>query len=422
MQKNDLKIILVGSIGTLVEWAEYAFYGYMAIHMAKLFFPQEDTRTGILAAFAVFAAGFLMRPIGAIFVSHIADRRGRKNALLFSMLVMGFATFGIGVLPTYQTIGIWAPLLLILCRLGQGVAIASECLGASIFLIEHARSKPYLAGSWPGTAAALGTTIGGAAALWVEHSQYTHAWRVPFILGAISCFIGLYLRQAIDESPLFKMAEKRQQLVSFPLKKASFNYWSSMIRGAVIGIFVATFIYVGNFYFSSYLVQIGQMPMKDALYVTTLGELMVVILFPMGALLAEKWGGERVMKIGLFFFIILMPVLFLLAATGHFWLSLLAQLIYAVLDSVITAPMFKWLYDLFPTQLRVTGISVSWNIAVALLGGTSPLIVQYIMTKWDWHTGPGFYLSVVGLITLIAIGFKKRGRIAANNPIWQGEI
>src|SRR5580704_17979013 len=110
---KDLRIVFIGSIGTLIEWAEYAFYGYMALPISKLFFPHEDVRTGLLAAFAVFAAGFIMRPLGAIFVSHIADRHGRKKALLFSMMVMGIATFVIGILPTYQTIGLWAPILLI---------------------------------------------------------------------------------------------------------------------------------------------------------------------------------------------------------------------------------------------------------------------------------------------------------------------
>lgn len=419
MQRKILPIILAGSVGTLIEWAEYAFYGYMAFSISKLFFPHEDTRAGILIAFAVFAVGFIMRPLGAVCVGYLADYRGRKKALTFSMVLMGAATFAIGLLPSYQTMGLWAPSCLIVCRLAQGFAVSSECLGAAVFLIEHYPSKPYLMGSWPGMASALGVTLGGMAALLVERSHFSEAWRIPFILGATSCFVGLYIRLKIDESPLFKEAEANRRLMRFPLKKVFQTYRLAMFKTAVMGLFVSTLVYVCNLYFSTYLTQVAHLSTHDALLVTTVGECWVVLFFPIAAMSAEKWGGDRMMQYGLFFFIFAAPILFLLAATGSMALAFIAQFIYACLDAMITAPMFKWLYDLFPTHLRVTGVSVSWNIAVALLGGTSPLIVQYFVGYGHWNTGPGFYMSAIGLIMWGVMQLHIRKRVAANSSVWQ---
>lgn len=404
--QNPAKIILVSSIGTLIEWAEYAFYGYMAVQMAKLFFPHEDPRIGMLSALGVFAAGFIMRPLGAIVLGHIADKNGRKKALLYSMILMGLATFGIGILPTYQSIGLLAPLLLLICRLLQGFAVSSEALGAAVFLIEHDNKNPILAGSWPGLAAALGATFGGLAAIWVAHSELNWAWRVPFIAGAVSCFIGLYLRQKIAESPLFLEIYTHKKIIKMPLFSLLKGYGSSLLKCAVMGILVATIVYVCNLYYSTYLITISKMPQGNALIVTTIGELLVVLFFPLGALFAARWGVQYAIRLGLILFIFFAPGIFMLAKTGNFYLALTGQFIYAVLDALITAPMFKWLYDLFPTNIRVTGITVSWNVAVALLGGTSPLIVQHLVNAWNWDTAPGFYISVCSLIVLLCTYLK----------------
>lgn len=400
MHKISRRIIIISCIGTIIEWAEYAFYGYMAVLMAAIFFPKEDARAALLASLGVFAAGFMMRPIGALLISHIADIRGRKQALLYSMFIMGLATFSIGLLPTYHQVGIAAPILLFILRLTQGLAVASESLSAAVFLIEHARGvKPNLTGSWPGMAAAFGVTLGAMAAFFVTQSTWSFAWRIPFIIGALSCFAGLYLRQKIAESPVFIEAELKKQLVKIPVIALCKGYGSAIFKTAAIAIFVATIVYVCNLYFATYLIEVGKMQSKDALLVTTVGELLVVCFFPLCGYAADCWGGERLIKYGLLLFGVSAPVIFILGSLGSVFYALIAQLIYAFLDALITAPMFKWLYDEFPIHIRVTGMAVSWNVAVALLGGTAPLIVQFLMLKTGMKYSPGVYVSFISFLT-----------------------
>lgn len=407
MNYQLFKIIIIGSIGTLIEWAEYAFYGYMTVQIAKLFFPHQDPRIAILSTLGIFAAGFIMRPLGAIVLGHVADSSGRKIALMYSMIIMGIATFSIGILPSYQTVGFIAPVLLLLCRLLQGFAVASELLGASVFLIEHShKQNQILAGSFPGLAAGLGITIGGMAGIYVTHSDQTWAWRVPFLLGGISCYIGLYLRQKITESPLFLDVYTKNQLHKIPLLQLLKGFWIPITKTATTGVFVATMVYVCNLYYATYLIDIGKLSSQNALLITTIGELLVVIFFPFSAVFATRWGSKGCMRLGLLLCILSGPIIFMLGKTGNLTFAFLGQLIYALLDAMITAPMFKWMYDQFPTSIRVTGISVSWNLAVALLGGTSPLIVQYLVNQLSWDNAPGFYVSFSAFVMLIVMNLR----------------
>jgi MHS family proline/betaine transporter-like MFS transporter len=406
--KHFNKIILISSIGTVIEWSEFAFYGYMTIQIAKLFFPQQDPRAAILSTLGLFAAGFIMRPLGSIVIGHIADTRGRKKALLYSMVLLGLATFCIGILPTYQSVGLIAPALLLVCRLLQGFAVASECFGAAVFLIEHAKEKnQILAGSWPGLAAALGATIGGIGALCVAQSTWSLAWRIPFIIGSISCVIGLYLRQKIAESPIFQEMYDNNKLVRIPLLSIMKKHSTRVIKCVAMGMFVATIMYVCNIYFLTYLIQMGKMPTDNALLVTTIGQFMVVLFFPLGALAANKFGIEFSIRLNLILVFFSAPFIFILGKTGNIYFAFCAQFIYAFLNAMITAPMFKWLYDEFSASMRVTGITVPWNLSVALLGGTSPLIVQYLLDKSNCNIAPGFYVSFSAIIMLFCTYLKS---------------
>ncbi|HRE30845.1 MAG TPA: MFS transporter, partial [Candidatus Berkiella sp.] len=197
MQRSPWQIGII-SLGTLLEWAEYTFYGYMALTLSSLFFPSSNPKVALIKTFGIFSAGYIMRPLGAIIFGAMGDNLGRKPALMSSLLLMGFATFTIGCLPTYATIGIGAPLLLLLMRLLQGLAISGEYNGAGIFLVEKSSSNPCLAGSWVSASAAAGMVVGGVAALLVNHPLAPlWAWRVPFLLGGLSCFLGLMCRNRL---------------------------------------------------------------------------------------------------------------------------------------------------------------------------------------------------------------------------------
>jgi MFS transporter, MHS family, proline/betaine transporter len=191
MLNKQAKLIFVSVIGTFLEWTEYCLYGYLAAKISVLFFPQFDARVGLLATFGIFAAGYFARPLGGILFGHIGDTRGRKQALMVSMALMGVATVSIGLLPTYAEWGLFAPLLLLLCRILQGLAVSGEFNGAAIFLIEHAQpGYKNRAGSWVGAAAAAGMVFGALLVALVSYDGLpTWVWRIPFLIGALSCFV-----------------------------------------------------------------------------------------------------------------------------------------------------------------------------------------------------------------------------------------
>jgi len=249
------------SLGTLLEWAEYTFYGYLAITLSTLFFPESNFHVSILKAFGVFAAGYLMRPIGAIIFGHIGDRFGRKPALVGSLCLMGIATMGIGCLPTYATMGVIAPLLLLVLRMLQGIAVSGEHHGAGIFLIETSKHSPCLTSSWVSTSAALGMVVGGIAAFLVSQPFAPFwAWRIPFLLGGTSCFIGLWLRMRI--SPTLLPSSSR----TLPLLEVLQNHKKSLLLTGAMAAFTGVYVYIGNIYIVVFLKQYAQLPTHHATF------------------------------------------------------------------------------------------------------------------------------------------------------------
>lgn len=195
---------MVASIGTFLEWAEFTYFAYIANTIAALFFPKLGNSLGLIAAFSVFAVGYFFRPLGSLYFGYLGDKLGRRVALQISIMLMGISSLLIGSLPTYATIGILAPILLVILRCIQGFAVSGEFNGSAIYLIEHDLEKPCQAGSWTGFASASGMMFGGLMATLISFEQMpVWAWRIPFLLGTLSCFCALYFRQNLSESPAF---------------------------------------------------------------------------------------------------------------------------------------------------------------------------------------------------------------------------
>src|SRR5262245_53259578 len=220
------RTVLAGMIGNAVEWYDYGLYGYLAPVLATLFFPSKDPLTSLMATFGVFAAGFVMRPLGAIAFGHLGDRFGRKKALVVSVALMAVPTGLIALLPTYAELGATAPALLVLLRLLQGFSVGGEFTGSIIFLVEHAPpSRRGFIGSWAGFSTNAGCMLGGAAgALLVtflgRQAVVEWAWRLPFLLAAVLGIVGLFLRLRVEETPLFQSLAKSEGIARTPLLEA----------------------------------------------------------------------------------------------------------------------------------------------------------------------------------------------------------
>jgi MHS family proline/betaine transporter-like MFS transporter len=386
------------SLGTLLEWAEYTFYGYMALTLSTLFFPASDAKAALIKTFGIFAVGYIMRPLGALIFGAMGDNLGRRPALMASLWLMGLATFAIGCLPTYATIGILAPLLLLLMRLLQGIAISGEYNGAGIFLVEKSRNNPCLAGSWVSASAAGGMVLGGIAALATSHpSAPLWAWRVPFLLGGMSCFIGIWCRRGLSESPYFLQKDQKNKRI--PLLGLLKQYQKSFILAGAIAAFTGVFVYIGNIYIVVFLKKIVMLPVHHATLFAIFGEIIVAIMIPIMAYVADKTDAYRQYRLGLCLVALFSPITFMLCYTGNYGLIALAMVIYGVLNGVACGPMVKILCDLFPPSVRYTGVSFAWSVSAALFAGTAPLVAEILTIRYNWLMGPSLYVSLIALVT-----------------------
>lgn len=411
-QSSEFKRVAAATIGTILEWAEYSFYGYLAHKISGLFFPQEDATVGLIATFGIFAAGFLMRPLGGIVFGHMGDRIGRKKALVLSIYLMAFATICIGLLPTYEQIGILAPILLLACRLVQGLAVAGEFNGASIFLIEHSpKERAYLSGSWSGMASAAGMLLGGFSAAVVTSSVMPDwAWRIPFFLGFIGCLVALYLRNNVDETPEFKDAKQNRELEEIPFLALLREHKWAMAQVAAFAAFIGIWVYLCNLYYKAYLINIVGLEVSQASWLTTFGQGCVVLFFPIMGFLADKIGGKKLMRCGLVTAFISAPMIFWFATTQNVTYIIIGQLLYALCNSAVGAPMFKYLFDQFPTSVRYSGNSFAWSISVALFAGTSPMLAQYLVGTMNLPLAPALYVSLSAFVAFLAVSYAPNSR------------
>ena len=288
------------SLGTVLEWAEFTFYGYMAIMLSALFFPEQHPHLALLKTYGIFAVGFIMRPLGAIIFGHVGDRFGRKPALVGSIALMGLATLGIGCLPTYGALGTLAPMLLLIFRMLQGLAISGEYNGAGIFLVEQSKDHyPCLAGSWISASAAFGMVLGGLAAFGVSYPGMPDwAWRVPFLFGGVSCLLGFWLRQKILESTAVFIPHTKETKPKMPLTAVLQENRASLLLTGAIAAFTGVFVYINNVYIVAYLHHSIGLPAHHASLFAIFGETLVALLIPCMGLLADvtcpyrqyRWG------------------------------------------------------------------------------------------------------------------------------------
>lgn len=398
---------VIASLGTLLEWAEFTFYAYMASKIAALFFPEYAPSTGIIATFAVFAIGYFMRPLGAVLFGHIGDRYGRRLALQWSISIMGLASLLMGLLPTYDQAGLAAPLLLLLLRCLQGLAVSGEFNGSAIFLIEHASKRLHLAGSWTGWAAALGMMIGSVIATIVSLPHMPNwSWRLPFILGAGICLIGLYLRRQTTETPAFLALSAQQKKSRWPIKKVFQQHPYAFVLAVAISATVGIYVYIGNLYYVSFLTQTTTLAAYQTKLVAAFGEALVVLFFPLAAIAADRYGGKKIMAWGFFAFLWIGPILYFMPKTNTLGWIAAGQVLYALGDAMAFAPIFKYLNDLFPTDVRYSAVSFAWSISTALFAGTSPMIAQMLRGALHWQQAPLLYIVMAGVVGLLVLRLR----------------
>jgi MHS family proline/betaine transporter-like MFS transporter len=407
------KAVTAGAIGNFVEWYDYSVYGFFAPIIASQFFPSEDRVASLLATFAVFAVAFFMRPVGAFVFGHFGDTVGRRNTLAAAIILMGFATLMIGVLPTYAQIGVLAPILLVVARLLQGFSAGGEWSGSAAFMVEYApANRRGLYGSWQQFSIVVGLLVGSVmggllGVVLSEDALNAWGWRIPFILGMVVALVGLYLRLRVEDTPAFRVIEEKDEVTDAPVKESFTAHGGESLTA--IGFTVAWTVayYILLTYMPTFVSETLGLPLSQALLSNAIGLVALGALIPFTAALSDRIG-RKPLLIGFSALIALLTYpLFLLASTKVLVLIVVAQVVFGVIISLFSGPGPAALVEMFPTNVRYSALGVSYNLAVAAFGGTAPLIATYLISRTGSNLAPGIYLIVAAVITLVVVSRMK---------------
>ena len=400
---------MAGSIGNVLEWYDFALYGYFAPVIAALFFPGKSELAALISTFGIFAVGFFARPVGAVLFGHLGDTVGRKTALIWSVMLMAVPTCLLGLLPTHDEIGIGAPILLTVLRILQGLSVGGEFTGSMTFLVEHARPEERgYAGSWSEFSAQIGILLGsGVGALLtstLSHEDlYAWGWRVPFVLGVLVGGVGFYLRTGIEESPEFEQIKLGGAVSRFPLRDVLVFRRRELAQAVGIIVLYAVSFYLAFVYLITYLSSVLTVPLNQAMIGNTIGLAVFTFLVPIMGAVSDRIGRRTPMIWGAAGLAILSYPLFMLLGHQTIPFLLMAQLLFAVLIAAYVGPMCATVVELFPPQGRYTGISIAYNLALALFGGTAPLVATYLIGKTGSLVAPSYYLMFCALLSLVVV-------------------
>jgi MHS family proline/betaine transporter-like MFS transporter len=400
--------VIAAFCGSVAEWYEFVVYGFSAPILAPLFFPEHNASVSILMALGAFAAGFCMRPLGALLYGYFGDRIGRQKTLSMSIILMGLPTVVMGLLPTYRHIGFLAPLLLILIRLLQGVSVGGQFTGSSVFISEHIRPQNRFLGGGLTFAGAfagmlLASLVGMLLTAILTHAQLqAWGWRIPFLFGIIVSALGYYLRKRTLETPSFVSAKENRQLVHNPVVEIFISQKARMLLSALICWLAPIIVYLLFIFMPTYVHSYLQIPLAEALRSSTISMTLLTISTIFFGFAADKLGFRLVMVMAaVLLFVFSWPLYHLLAL--HHQNLLLIQCLFALMGGAFIGPMMTVLTFLFPVAIRYTALSFSYNLGFGIFGGTAALVATFLVHKTGNIAAPGAYVMLAALISAICV-------------------
>lgn len=403
------RVLSSAAIGQFVEWYDFVIYAYSATIIAKLFFPNSDPTAALLSTFAVYAVGFIMRPLGGFLFGSLGDRFGRQKILSFVILLMGCATVGIGLLPTYAQIGILAPILLVVCRLVQGLSAAGETIGSNSFVAEHAPADKrglYVAFTW--SFAVIPPIVAALLVLGLTNSMTPEAygswgWRIPFLISGPLALVGLYIRNVLEESPAFKATKAAKRVTTSPISEAMRSQKRQMAYSFGLTAFSALSFYTFVGYFVSYLTTTVGLTSNDALISNSIGLSIACITMIVSGGLSDRFGRKPILILGLVVTALSCVPAYLIAAQGNLVSAIIGQGMLAISCGLYWGPVGIALMELFPTRTRFSASAISYNVAYTIFGGTAPFVGTWMVLQSGSKIAPAIYMAVVSVIVFFVV-------------------
>jgi metabolite-proton symporter len=404
---SPAQVLFASLIGTTIEFFDFYIYATAAVLVfPKMFFPASDPTTATLASLATFGIAFLARPIGSALFGHFGDRVGRKTTLVAALLTMGLSTVAIGLLPGYERIGVMAPLLLAICRFGQGLGLGGEWGGAVLLAIENAppgRRAWY--GMFPQLGAPIGFFFSGGIFLllsnWLTDEQFfAFGWRLPFLASAALVLIGLYVRLTITETPVFLSALDRRERVKVPMFVVFREYPVTLVMGVLVCLATFVLFYLMTVFALSWATTALKYSRETFLLIQLLGVLFFALTIPISAVLAERGRRSTLIWVstGILIFGLVMAPMFVAGP----WGASLMMILGLSLMGLTYGPLGTVLSELFPTSVRYTGSSLTFNFAGIFGASLAPYIATWLATNYGLQY-VGYYLSVAAALSIVGL-------------------
>lgn len=417
-RQSSYQAVSAAVIGNVLEWYDFAVYGFMAGIIGKNFFPAGDEVSQLLAAFAVYGVGFLARPVGGIVIGRIGDTHGRKTALVLTIMLMAAGTVLIGVVPTYATIGIVGPLLILVARLMQGFSAGGEWGGSTAFIVEWAdEGERGFLGSFQQCSVSAGLLLGsGIAALTTSlfdpATMEAWGWRIPFLLGALLGPVGMYMRRNIDETPAYERAMRTASPAprtgdATPLGMAAQAFGFTVLWTVAFYIFLT--------YMPTFIKTYAKVSTAAALWSNTIGLLVLVVAIPIMGRLSDRIGRKPLLLTCCACFIVLpYPVFALYLSAPPLAVIIAVQIVFGLIIAMFSGAGPAAISEIFPTRIRSTWMTTGYALSVAIFGGFAPYIATWLIAKTGSPISPVYYVIAAAIVSTIVIARLKE---TAHEPL-----
>ncbi|MGZ5378564.1 MAG: MFS transporter [Mycobacterium sp.] len=403
------KAVRGAAIGNTVEWYDFAIYSTLATYIADQFFPSGDETAALLSTFAVFAAAFFMRPLGGFFFGPLGDRIGRQRVLAIVILLMSGSTFLIGVVPSYESIGVAAPLLLLLLRCVQGFSAGGEYGSGACYLAEFApdRHRGFVVSFlvWSVVVGFLlgSLTVTGLETLLSESAMNSYGWRIPFLIAGVLGVVGLYIRLRLGDTPEFETLRDKGEVAESPLKEALTTSWRPILQIAGLVVIHNVGFYIVFTYLPTYFTKTLEFTKTNAFVSIIIASTVAIILIPPLGALSDRIGRKPLLIAGAVGFAVFAYPLFMLLNTGSLAAAIAAHAGLAAIESVFVSASLAAGAELFATRVRSSGYSIGYNVSVAIFGGTAPYVATWLVARTGNELAPAFYVIAAAIITLATV-------------------